>query len=92
MYNWRGYFGDKEIIDYMKYNMRSQVFAKSLQLVLVKGAIKRLQMIKTGKVLKKPKDEATKALINFNRLVKNDSRVESIILPIRDGLTLLRKN
>lgn len=46
----------------------------------------------SGKVLKKPKDEATKALINFNRLVKNDSRVESIILPIRDGLTLLRKN
>ena len=46
----------------------------------------------SGKVLKKPKDEATKALINFNRLVKNDSRVESIILPVRDGLTLLRKN
>ncbi len=46
----------------------------------------------SGKVLKKPKDEATKALINFNKLVKNDSRVESIILPVRDGLTLLRKN
>ena len=44
--------GDKEIIDYMKYNMRSQVFAKSLQLVLVKGAIKRLQMIKTMPELK----------------------------------------
>ncbi len=45
--------GDKEIIDYMKYNMRSQVFAKSLQLVLVKGAIKRLEMIKTMPELKK---------------------------------------
>ena len=44
--------GDKEIIDYMKYNMRSQVFAKSLQLVLVKGAIKRLEMIKTMPELK----------------------------------------
>ena len=44
--------GDKEIIDYMKYNMRSQVFAKSLQLVLVKGAIKRLQMIKPMPELK----------------------------------------
>ena len=27
--------GDKEIMDFMKYNMRSQVFAKSLQMVLV---------------------------------------------------------
>ena len=31
---------DKEIIDYLKYNMRSQMFAKSLQMQLVKGALK----------------------------------------------------
>ncbi|MBN09659.1 MAG: 8-amino-7-oxononanoate synthase [Flavobacteriaceae bacterium] len=39
--------GDKEIIDYLKYNMRSQMFAKSLQMVLVKGALKRLDMLRT---------------------------------------------
>jgi glycine C-acetyltransferase len=43
---------DKEIIDYLKYNMRSQVFAKSLQMVLVKGALKRLEMLRTMPELK----------------------------------------
>jgi glycine C-acetyltransferase len=38
---------DKEIIDYLRYNMRSQMFAKSLQMQLVKGALKRLDMLKT---------------------------------------------
>ena len=38
---------DKEIIDYLKYNMRSQMFAKSLQMQLVKGAIKRLDLLRT---------------------------------------------
>ena len=36
---------DKEIIDYLKYNMRSQMFAKSLQMQVVKGALKRLNML-----------------------------------------------
>lgn len=39
--------GDKEIIDFLKYNMRSQMFAKSLQSVLVEGALKRLDMLRT---------------------------------------------
>lgn len=39
--------GDKEIIDFLKYNMRSQMFAKSLQMVLVEGALKRLDMLRT---------------------------------------------
>ncbi|NDG45945.1 MAG: aminotransferase class I/II-fold pyridoxal phosphate-dependent enzyme, partial [Flavobacteriia bacterium] len=34
---------DQEIIDYLKYNMRSQMFAKSLQMQLVKGALKDLR-------------------------------------------------
>lgn len=38
---------DKEIIDYLKYNMRSQVFAKSLQMQLVEGILKRLEMLRT---------------------------------------------
>jgi glycine C-acetyltransferase len=38
---------DKEIVDYLRYNMRSQMFAKSLQMQLVKGALKRLDMIRT---------------------------------------------
>ena len=43
---------DKEIIDFLKYNMRSQMFAKSLQSVLVEGALKRLDMLRVAQSLK----------------------------------------
>ena len=43
---------DDEIITYLKYNLRSQMFAKSLQMQLVKGALKRLEMLKTMPELK----------------------------------------
>src|SRR6056297_3113336 len=44
--------GDQEIIDYLKYNLRSQMFAKSLPMVYVKGALKRLDMLRTMPELK----------------------------------------
>ncbi|OZV68668.1 aminotransferase class I/II-fold pyridoxal phosphate-dependent enzyme [Winogradskyella aurantia] len=44
--------GDQEIIDYLKYNLRSQMFAKSLQMQLTAGALKRLEMLKTMPELK----------------------------------------
>lgn len=36
----------KEIVDFLMYNMRSQVFAKSLPMVLTIGALKRLELLK----------------------------------------------
>lgn len=54
--------GDKEIMDYMKYNMRSQMFAKSLQMTLVEGALKRLEMIRTMPELKNKLWENVNAL------------------------------
>ena len=39
--------GSTEVIDFLKYNMRSQMFAKSLQSVLVYGIIKRIEMMKS---------------------------------------------
>ena len=38
--------GDADIVEYLKYNMRSQIFAKSLPLPFVIGARKRLQLIR----------------------------------------------
>jgi len=38
-----------------------------------------------------PDDAYTKGIMDFNYLVRNDSRVEKTILPIRDGLLLIRK-
>ena len=53
---------DQEIIDYLKYNLRSQMFAKSLQMQLVVGARKRLDMLKTMPELKEKLWENVNAL------------------------------
>tara|TARA_A100001015_G_scaffold314661_1_gene424612 strand:+ start:172 stop:1422 length:1251 start_codon:yes stop_codon:yes gene_type:complete len=45
--------GSNEVIDFLKYNMRSQMFAKSLQSVLVYGIIKRIEMMKSKPEFKK---------------------------------------
>ncbi len=46
-----------------------------------------------NKVLAKPasNDWQTKGIIDFNDRLANDTRVEKVIIPIRDGLTLIRK-
>jgi len=46
-----------------------------------------------GKVVEalNDKDVATKAVLEYNTLLKNDSRIETVVLPIRDGLTISRK-
>ncbi len=46
-----------------------------------------------GKVLDTPKadDQQTKGILEFNSFVKDDSRVEKVILPLRDGMTVIRK-
>jgi len=46
----------------------------------------------SGKVVEPldDKDKATKAVLEYNRILKEDERLETILLPIRDGLTLSR--
>ncbi|MAO46404.1 MAG: 8-amino-7-oxononanoate synthase [Crocinitomicaceae bacterium] len=41
--------GDEDVIDFLRYNMRSQTFAKSLPMPIVVGARKRLQMLRDSK-------------------------------------------
>ena len=43
---------DAQVIDYLRYNMRSQIFAKSLPMPLVVGALKRLELLRTRPELK----------------------------------------
>ena len=50
--------GDKEIIGFLRYNMRSQMFAKSLQIQLVIGALKRLELLQTKPCLLYTSDAA----------------------------------
>ena len=55
---------DKDIIQYLQYNMRSQMFAKSLPMPMVKGALKRLDMLRTMPELKAKLWENVNALQN----------------------------
>ncbi|WP_294821599.1 aminotransferase class I/II-fold pyridoxal phosphate-dependent enzyme [uncultured Flavobacterium sp.] len=55
---------DKDVIDFLKYNLRSQMFAKSLPMILVKGALKRLDMLRTMPELKDKLWENVNALQN----------------------------
>lgn len=54
--------GPKDIITFLKYNVRSQIFAKSLPVMVVEGMIKRMEMLKTMPELKE------KLWHNVNRL------------------------
>ena len=56
------------------------------------GVILSDNVLWSGKVTEIPnvKDEDTKALIAFNMMMNNDSRIETVLLPIRDGLTVSR--
>ena len=46
----------------------------------------------SGKVLEplQKNDSSTKVLLEYNELLKNDPRIETVLLPIRDGLTVSR--
>ncbi len=56
------------------------------------GIILSDNVLWSGKVLEpiKPNDKSTKILLDYNRLLKEDPRVETVLLPIRDGLTVSR--
>ncbi len=53
---------DEQIIEYMRYNMRSQMFAKSLPMPLVVGARKRLELLRTKPELRESLWKVAKAL------------------------------
>ncbi|KRP26133.1 MAG: 8-amino-7-oxononanoate synthase [Cryomorphaceae bacterium BACL22 MAG-120619-bin32] len=54
--------GNKDVIQYLQYNLRSQIFAKSLPMAMVKGALKRLDMIRTMPELKEKLWQNTNSL------------------------------
>jgi predicted O-methyltransferase YrrM len=56
------------------------------------GIILSDNVLWSGKVLEeiKPNDFTTQILLEYNQLLKEDTRVETVLLPIRDGLTVSR--
>ncbi|MBD1396025.1 pyridoxal phosphate-dependent aminotransferase family protein [Pontibacter sp. JH31] len=53
---------DEQVVEYLRYNMRSQIFAKSLPMPLTVGAIKRLELLRTNPELKDKLWEVVNAL------------------------------
>jgi len=47
----------------------------------------------SGKILETPapEDHFTKGIIDFNTFIKNNNRIEKVILPLRDGMKIIRK-
>jgi len=72
-------------------------YPKYFELIIDKlnpgGIILSDNVLWSGKVIEPlvEGDEATKALLLYNKLLKNDTRIETVLLPVRDGLTISRR-
>lgn len=82
---------DLVFIDADKSNY-SNYFHAIIDKMNVGGVIISDNVLWSGKVVEpiQPKDQDTPALIKYNKLLKNDPRIETVLLPIRDGLTISR--
>lgn len=84
---------DLVFIDADKENY-SNYFNIVIDKLNIGGIILSDNVLWSGKILDttfKKEDSSTPALIAYNALLKNDKRVETVVLPIRDGLTISRK-
>lgn len=61
-----------------------------MNLVRPKGVIVLDNMLRSGKVLN-PSDPASQVIDALNKRIRNDARVENVLLPVRDGLMLVVK-
>ena len=82
-------------IVYMDANKREYVTYYNLAFDLVRpgGLILADDVLWDGKLWQDPvpQDKQTQGIIAFNDLIVNDPRVESVLLPLRDGLNVIRK-
>ncbi len=75
--------GDKKIIDYIRYNIRSQIFAKSLPMPLVIGNLKRLELLRTQPRLKnKLWENARKLQSGLKERGFDIGNTDSVVTPI----------
>jgi glycine C-acetyltransferase len=75
--------GDRDIIDYIRYNIRSQIFAKSLPMPLVVGNLKRLELLKTRPELKdKLWENALKLQKGLRDRGFDIGKTDSVVTPI----------
>ena len=78
-------FIDAHKPDYILY------YEETLRLLRPGGVILTDNVLWSGKVIYEPDDRIGMALHQFNEHVKNDERTEKIMLPFRDGISIIRK-
>lgn len=87
--------GLNQIFDLAFIDADKQNYANYFDLVLPKlrsgGVILADNVLWSGKVLDQAMDKDTAALHAFNETYRKDDRVESLVLPIRDGISMFRK-
>jgi len=81
---------DLVFIDADKENY-SRYYDLVINRVPLGGYILADNVLWSGKVLDERPDKDTKAIQEFNRNVQNDTRVENVLLPVRDGIMVMRK-
>jgi caffeoyl-CoA O-methyltransferase len=59
--------------------------------VRIGGIILADNVLWSGKVVEPRPDKDTRAILEFNRKIQEDHRVENVLLPIRDGIMMIRK-
>jgi glycine C-acetyltransferase len=75
--------GDKTIIDYIRYNIRSQIFAKSLPMPFVLGNLKRLELLRNHPELKnKLWDKARKLQTGLKEKGFDIGKTDSVVTPV----------
>ncbi|MGZ8511169.1 MAG: aminotransferase class I/II-fold pyridoxal phosphate-dependent enzyme [Chitinophagaceae bacterium] len=75
--------GDRKIIDYIRYNIRSQIFAKSLPMPLVIGNLKRLELLRTQPQLKdKLWENALKLQNGLKERGFDVGKTDSVVTPV----------
>ena len=65
-------------------------YDRCMELVRPRGLIVLDNMLRGGRVLD-PQDRGTKAIDELNKRIRKDPRVENVLLPMRDGIMLVRK-
>lgn len=84
-------------IDLVFLDADKENYSKYFDLLIDKvrsgGIILADNVLWSGKVVKpvKENDKSTIALMEFNKKIQNDSRVENVLLPLRDGVMMIRK-
>jgi len=75
--------GDRNIIDYIRYNIRSQIFAKSLPMPLVLGNLKRLELLRNQPELK---DQLWRNALNLQKGLREKGfdigKTDSVVTPV----------